>query len=42
MERRKTKTTAHERKQAREKLIQRNIWTPRMEEVFIGKALQLD
>ena len=38
----KQKTSADERNQARNHLIKRNIWTPRMESVFIGKALQLD
>lgn len=38
----KQKTTALERNQARDQLLKRNVWTPRMEAVFIGKALQLD
>lgn len=38
----KQKTSAIERNQARAELIKREVWTPRMESVFIGKALQLD
>lgn len=36
------KTTAHERNKARELLIKRELWTPKMEDGFRGRQLHVD